>query len=116
MISRLIDFALVVLKLLMFKVCGIIGISKIEFFSFSGTERVEQNQKKKKKKKPFKTSSACKSITFQSNSNKSRTFFCLFTENLTLSFPVIRWAGHNTDLPSNINISKTVRVNIAFAK
>ena len=41
MVCRLIDFALVVLKLLMFKVCGIIGISKIEFFNFSGTERVK---------------------------------------------------------------------------
>ena len=50
MISRLIDFALVVLKLLMFKVCGIIGISKIEFFNFSGTERVKQNKIKKNKK------------------------------------------------------------------
>ena len=39
-ISRLIDFAFVVLKLLMFKVCGIIGISEIEFFNFSGIERV----------------------------------------------------------------------------
>ena len=28
------------------KVCGTIGISKIEFFNFSGTERVKQNQKK----------------------------------------------------------------------
>ena len=36
MISRLIDFALVVL----FKVWGITGISKIEFFTFSGTEMV----------------------------------------------------------------------------
>ena len=41
MVCRLIDFALVVLKLLMFKVCGIIGISKTEFFNFSGTERVK---------------------------------------------------------------------------
>ena len=40
MICRLIDVALVVLKLLMFKVCVIIGISRIEFFNFSGTERV----------------------------------------------------------------------------
>ena len=45
MACGLIEFALVVLKLLMFKVCGIIGISKIEFFYFSGTERVKQNQK-----------------------------------------------------------------------
>ena len=26
-------------------VCRIIGISKIKFFNFSGTERVKQNQK-----------------------------------------------------------------------
>ena len=48
MISRLIDFALVVLQLFMFKMCGIIGISKIVFFSFSGIERVKQTQKKLK--------------------------------------------------------------------
>ena len=41
MIFSLIDFALVILELLMFKNCGIIGISKIEFFSYSGTERVK---------------------------------------------------------------------------
>ena len=46
MVCRLIDFALVVLKLLMFKVCGIIGISKSDFFNFFSTERVKQNQKK----------------------------------------------------------------------
>ena len=45
-VCRLIDFALVVLELLMFKVCGIIGISKIEFFNFPGNERVKQNKKK----------------------------------------------------------------------
>ena len=33
-----------------------------------------------------------------------------------LSLPVSRWAGHNTDLPSDSNISKTLRVNIAFAE
>ena len=48
MLCRLIDFALAVRKLLMFKVCEIIGISKIEFFDFSGTERFKQNQKKLK--------------------------------------------------------------------
>ena len=31
MVCRLIDFAFVILELLMFKVCGIIGISKINF-------------------------------------------------------------------------------------
>ena len=40
MVCRLIDLALVVLKLLIFTVCGIIGFSKIEFFNFSGTGRV----------------------------------------------------------------------------
>ena len=42
-ISRLKDFALVVLELLMFKVCVIIGISEIVFFNFCGTERVNDN-------------------------------------------------------------------------
>ena len=41
MVWRLIDFALLVLELLMFRICGIIGISKIEFFNFSGNERVK---------------------------------------------------------------------------
>ena len=39
-VCSLTDFALVVLKLLMFKVCGIIGISKIELFNYSSNERV----------------------------------------------------------------------------
>ena len=63
MIFRLTYFTLVVLLLLIFKVCGIIGMSKIEFFKVSGIEMVTQNQKKKRKKKkkmkikkPFKTS------------------------------------------------------------
>ena len=43
MVRRLIDFVLVVLDILMFKVCGITGISKIEFFIFFGTERVNEN-------------------------------------------------------------------------
>ena len=36
--------------------------------------------------------------------------------HLTLSLPVTLCAGHNTDLPLNSNISKSVRVNIAFTK
>ena len=39
------DFTLVILKLLMFKLRVIIGISKIELFNFSRTERVKQNEK-----------------------------------------------------------------------
>ena len=42
MVCRLIDFAPVVLKLLIFKVCGIIGISEMEFFSYSGNESVNR--------------------------------------------------------------------------
>ena len=37
-VCRLIEFALAVPKLLMFKICGITGISKIEFFNFFCTE------------------------------------------------------------------------------
>ena len=42
MISTLINFALVVLSLLMVWFSGIIGTSKIEFFSFSGTETIKR--------------------------------------------------------------------------
>ena len=45
MVCRLTDFALVVFELLTVTICGIIGISKINIFKFSGTERVKQNQK-----------------------------------------------------------------------
>ena len=45
-VFRLIGFGLVVLKLRMFKVCGITGISKIEFFNFFRTERVKPSKKK----------------------------------------------------------------------
>ena len=55
MISRLIDFALMVLQLLMFKVCAIIELANIDFFNYSRTERIKQNQKKKGKQKPLKT-------------------------------------------------------------
>ena len=40
MACMLLDFALVVLKILMFKVLGITDISKIEFLNICGTERV----------------------------------------------------------------------------
>ena len=71
MISKLIDFALVVLQLFMFKICGIIGVSKIVFFSFSGIERVKQTQKK------LKTTQNLLNLEdnhFSYNSIKSRTF------------------------------------------
>ena len=56
----------------MFKVCGIIEISKIVLFNFSGTERVKQN---KKNQKPFKTSEACETITFQAILIKAEHYF-----------------------------------------
>ena len=49
MVRRLTDFAFVVFKLLMFKLCRIICISKIEFFKFSGTERLNICPKKPQK-------------------------------------------------------------------
>ena len=82
MVCRLIDFVFVVLKIMLFKVCGIIGISKITFFNFSGIERVKEDQKKvKNHSKPPKL--------------VSQSLFVLST---------------------NSNISKTVRINIAFKK
>ena len=54
MICRLIDFVLAVLQLLIFKVCEIIGNSKIEFFNSSSTERVKENKKIKNHSKPPK--------------------------------------------------------------
>ena len=55
MVWRLIDFANVVFKLSMFKVYGIIGISKIELFHFFGIERVKQNKEKIKKHEKLPT-------------------------------------------------------------
>ena len=46
-ISSLIDIDLMVLYLFMFKVCGIIEVTKIEFFNYSRTERVKLKQKMK---------------------------------------------------------------------
>ena len=118
MISRLTYFTLAVLLLLIFKVCGIIGISKIEFFKVSGIEMVTQNQKKKEKKKEnekLKNHSKPPKLvrkSLSSNSNKPKAFF--FIENLFLSLPVTRSAGHNTILPSNISISKMLKVGIVF--
>ena len=44
MMSRLIDFAPEVLELLIFKFCGITGVSKIEFFDNSGTGSVNKTK------------------------------------------------------------------------
>ena len=111
MVCRLMDFVHVVLKLLMFKACGIIGIFKIEVFNFSSTERVKQNQKNGK---IIQNLLSLWVNNFSSNFNKIRIVFLVFHWNLTLLLPVPRCAGDNTDLHSNSNISKTIRVNIAF--
>ena len=50
MMSRLIDFELILLYLFMFNVSGIIEVTIIEFFNYSRTDRVKRNQKRKKKK------------------------------------------------------------------
>ena len=44
MVTRLIDFVLAVLELLMFKVYGKFGISKIEFLNFSKTEKIKYSK------------------------------------------------------------------------
>ena len=112
MVCSLIEFATVIVKLLMFKVCGIIGISKIGFFNFSGTERVKQNQKNLETIQNFLS---LKVSDFSSNF-KVRICFWFFTKTLTISLLVPCWKSDSTNLPLNSNISKTVRVNIAFTK
>ena len=66
--------------------------------------------KNKNHLKPPKLVSQSLFKQFQQKSN----IFWFFIENLTLSFPVPRWVGANTDLTLNSNISKMVRVNTAF--
>ena len=46
---KLIDFAIVVLRIFMFNVFGIEDFSKIQFFKFSSNERVKENKLKKTK-------------------------------------------------------------------
>ena len=77
MISRLIDFALVVLKILMFNVFGIIGISNIDIFNFSCTERVkDQDQKQPPRGVPRKMCSE----NMQQNYRRTPMAKCDFNE------------------------------------
>ena len=71
--------------------------------NFSGTES--------KKLKTIQNLLSLNVNHFSSNFNKIQIFFWFFTETLTLSFHVPRWAGDTTDLPSNSKISKAVKVN-----
>ena len=97
----------------MFKICGIIEISKIEFFNFSSTERVKRNQKKLK---TIRNLLSFKTIIFQAIPTKAKHFFWFLTENWTLFLSGTRGAGPNTVLSSNSNISKTVTVNFVFTQ
>ena len=112
MISRLIDFALMILQLFMLKVCAIIEVTNIDFFNYSRTERIKQNQKKKKKRKTIENILSLQDNHFLTNFNKSRTFLWFLTDNLTLSLPVTHCSNHNTSLLWNNNISKTVVIDI----
>ena len=97
MVCNLIDFVLVVFKLLMFIVCEITVISKIKVFNFSSTEtklnkvknkKVKQNKKIKNNSKPPKI---FKSITFQitlTNSEYFIFFFGFLQKTFTLLLPV----------------------------
>ena len=85
---------LVICRLIDFQVCEIIGASKNEFFNFSHIGRIKQYIKKKLK--TIRKLLSLQSNHFSRNSNKSRTFFCFFTENLTLSLPGTLRAGTNT--------------------
>ena len=113
MVYRLLDFARIFLKLLMFKVCGNIGILKIEFLNFSGTESVKQNPKNSKTTQNFLSLYV---NHFSSNFSKIQIFFRFFNETLTLWFPIPRRVDDNTNLSLTSNIRNTVNVNIAFTR
>ena len=75
MVCRLVDLAVVVLKLVLFNVCGIIGISKITLFSFSDCESVRKNAKiKKKHSKPPNFLSQSLFKPFQKLTNSFSTY------------------------------------------
>ena len=73
LVCRLIHSALVVLKLLMIKLCEIIGISKIEFFNFTSNERVKKNQNNLK---TIQNILSFQLNHFSSNFNKIQIVFC----------------------------------------
>ena len=62
-------------------------ISKMEFFSFSGSERLKQNQKIKNIQKLL----ILHVNHFLNNLRKFRIYFSFFTETLTLALPVPCW-------------------------
>ena len=117
MVCRLMDFAYVFLKLLMFKLCGITGISKIEFLNFFCTVRVKQNQWK------IKNHSKPPNLLIQSLLQQfhqiSNIFFCGvgvggIIKNLTHLLHVSCYVGDNIGVHSDSNLLKPVRVNFAW--
>ena len=80
MIFKLANFALVVLQLLMFKACGYIGISKIVFFNFSETERVNYQGKiffgYLKKKKLWEKANTYQVLTINLQIYQQENFVC----------------------------------------
>ena len=69
MVCRLIDFAVVVLELLVFKVCRITGISKIEFHIFPVLKGLNKTKKIKNHSKPPRLVSQSLFKQFQQISN-----------------------------------------------
>ena len=91
----------------MSKVCGIIGVSKIEFFNFSGTKRIKENKKKLKYSKSSKFVSHSPLKKFR---QQSTIFGLLLKISSFRSLYPVGWVLIPT-ISSNNNISKTVRVN-----
>ena len=111
----MINFAPFVLKVLMFKVCGIMGISKIEYFNFYSTERVFKKLKKENKNHSKSLNLVSPSLFEQYQ--KIWNIFWFFTEISTLWLPVLRWAAvENTDLRLEHNTSKTVKIEIVLTQ
>ena len=53
-------------------------------------------------------------MQYHNHFSSNGIFFLLLTEKYWL--PVTRWVGGNTDLPSNSNISETVRTNVVIVR
>ena len=87
------------------------------FLVLKWLHRIKKKKEKKKENEKLKNHSKPPKLvrkSLSSNSNKSRKLFFFSIENLFLSLPVTRSAGHNTILPSNISISKMLKVGIVF--
>ena len=118
MVCKLIDFILVILKQLTFKVCGIIGISKIDFFLIIHISKIKFFKflvlKGFSKTKKFKNHSKTPKLVNQSFPKYFQQYpniYLVFHWNFNSFAP---WVWDNTKIPSKSNISKKVGVGIAF--